>query len=97
MEELVKNDSFASILKGRLSAEITPYDFVEEEVEEEETLEDGEEAFQKYLSDDNNIVLVTYSNGKRFILNYCSYAVLIEVDGVTYRIESQSYTQLPNN
>ena len=94
MEELVKNDSFASILKGRLTAEITPYDFVEEVVEEE-VEEDGEEAFQKYLSDENNIVLVTYANGKRFILNYCSYAVLIEVDGVTYRIESQSYTQLP--
>ena len=96
MKALVENDSFAAILKGRLSAELTSYDYVAEDTEDvEDEEEDGEGAFEKYLSDDNNIVLVTYANGKRFILNYCSYAVLIEVDGVVYRIESQSYTQLP--
>jgi len=38
---------------------------------------------------------VTYSNGTRFLLNYCNYAIVVEIDGVSYRVESQSYQKIP--
>ena len=74
---------------------LNPFDYVEEE--EEEILDEEEiEIYDKYLSDDNNIVLVTYSNGSRFLLNYCNYAVVVEIDGVFYRVEAQNYQKVPS-
>ncbi len=71
-----------------------PYDYIAPEVEEE-ILEDEEEVYNKYSSDKNSVVLVTYSNGTRFLLNYCNYAIVVEIDGVSYRVESQSYQKIP--
>ena len=71
-----------------------PYDYIAPEVEEE-VLEEEEEVYNKYSSDKNSVVLVTYSNGTRFLLNYCNYAIVVEIDGVSYRVESQSYQKIP--
>ncbi len=65
------------------------------EKEEDEVLEEEEEVYNKYSADKNSIVVVTYSNGTRFLLNYCNYAVVVEIDGVSYRVESQSYQKIP--
>ena len=79
---------------NKLTARINPFDYIAEEEEEIEE-EDDEPPYTRYLSNDNNIVLVTYSNGTRFLLNYCNYAVIVEVEGVTYRVEGQDYKKLP--
>ena len=71
-----------------------PYDHIAEE-KGDEVLEEEEEVYNKYSTDKNSIVLVTYSNGTRFLLNYCNYAVVVEIDGVSYRVESQSYQKIP--
>ena len=47
--------------------------------------------YTKYTSDDNSIVLVTYENGKRFILNYNNFDVTTVVDGETYTVGSYGY------
>lgn len=71
-----------------------PYDHIVEE-KQDEILEEEEEVYNKYSADKNSIVLVTYSNGTRFLLNYCDYAVVVEIDGISYRVESQSYQKIP--
>lgn len=47
--------------------------------------------YTKYTSDDSSIVLVTYENGKRFILNYNNFDVTTVVDGETYTVGSYGY------
>lgn len=53
---------------------------VEEEVEEETVLD-------KYVEDSGNIILLTYENGKTFILNYNAFDVEVTVNGVKYTVE----------
>ena len=71
-----------------------PYDHIPVE-KDDEILEEEEAVYNKYSSDKNSVVLVTYSNGTRFLLNYCNYAIVVEIDGVSYRVESQSYQKIP--
>jgi hypothetical protein len=87
-----EDDSLIYVIE-KLTARINLFDYVEEE-EEEIIEEDDEIPYTKYLSNDNNIVLVTYSDGTRFLLNYCNFAVVVEVDGVSYRVEAQDYQKL---
>ncbi len=47
-----------------------------------------------YTSDIDNIVIVTYENGTRFILNYNIYTVDVRIDGVVYEIEKYGYVKL---
>ena len=89
-----EEDESLLYVTSKLVNRINLYNYVEEE-EEEIIEEEEEEEYTKYLSNDNNIVLVTYSNGTRFLLNYCNYAVVVEVDGVMYRVESQDYKKIP--
>lgn len=87
------NENLMTYVTEKLVARINPYDYIAEE--EEEVPEEEEKPYNKYRSDDNEIVLVTYSNGTRFLLNYCNFAVIVEIDGVSYRVEAQSYQKIP--
>lgn len=44
--------------------------------------------------DDGTIVYMTYENGISFILNYNLFDVMVEIDGVTYRVDSLSFVKL---
>ncbi len=37
---------------------------------------------------------MTYENGISFILNYNLFDVMVEIDGVTYRVDSLSFVKL---
>ncbi len=50
-----------------------------------------EEAGSRYVSDDNKIVLVSYSNGTSFILNFNDYNVTTTVNGTVYTVVSYGY------
>ena len=50
----------------------------------------------KYASDDNMIAVVTYENGKTFILNFNNYGVTTEYNGVTYTISAYGYVVFTN-
>ena len=51
----------------------------------------GDDTKSKYASDDNMIAVVTYENGKTFILNFNNYSVTTEYNGVTYTISEYGY------
>ncbi|MBQ6892861.1 MAG: hypothetical protein IJN48_01530 [Clostridia bacterium] len=61
---------------------------------EEET--DGEDDYEytKYTSDDNQIVLVTYSNGTSFILNYNDFEITTVVDGTEYTVDGYGFVRI---
>ena len=69
----------------------------EEEKEEEENVQDS-----KYLSNNGNIVAVTYGGKggddlapyKTFILNYNSYTVQVEFEGVEYTIPKHDFVSI---
>ena len=65
---------------------------VEYTVEEKPARETEGYQYTKYTSDDNSIVLVTYENGKRFILNYNNFDITTVVDGKTYTVGNYGYT-----
>jgi len=41
----------------------------------------------RYLEDSGNIILLTFENGKTFILNYNAFDIVVTVDGVEYTVE----------
>lgn len=77
----------AEYVAGNIAAG-QPIEYTVEEKPERET--DGYN-YTKYTSDDNSIVLVTYENGKRFILNYNNFDITTVVDGETYTVGSYGY------
>ncbi len=81
-------------------------DLIEEEIENlEEELEEEEEAepglsledfmeTEKYKTEIGSIVLVEYEGGVKFILNYNSFDVTVELDGETYTLEALSFERI---
>lgn len=69
---------------------ITYKEYLENLKKEEESKKDEEveETIpDRYLEDSGNIILLTYENGKTFILNYNSFDVKVTVDGVEYVVK----------
>lgn len=64
---------------------------IEYTIEEKPARETEGYQYTKYTSDDNSIVLVTYENGKRFILNYNNFDITTVVDGKTYTVGNYGY------
>lgn len=64
---------------------------IEYTIEEKPERETDGYKYTKYTSDDNSIVLVTYENGKRFILNYNNFDITTVVDGKTYTVGNYGY------
>ncbi len=52
------------------------------------------EEVSKYAVTDGSIVLVTYENGTRFILNYNGFAVKVVVDGKSYTVGSYNFVKI---
>ncbi len=48
----------------------------------------------KYTTSKGKIVVVTYSNGVKFILNYNNFDVTTVVDGETYKVDSLGFVKL---
>ena len=46
---------------------------------------------QRYHSDDNKIVLLTYENGKTFILNFNSFDITTKIGDVVYTVSAYDY------
>jgi len=44
---------------------------------------------------DGSIVYMEYDNGVSFVLNYNSFAVSVEIDGVAYTVESVDFVKIP--
>ncbi|MBQ8837318.1 MAG: hypothetical protein IJ002_07430 [Clostridia bacterium] len=65
--------------------------YVAPEAEEEEST--GYE-YTKYTSDDHQIVLVTYSDGTSFILNYNDFEITTVVDGTTYTVGGYGFVKI---
>ena len=49
---------------------------------------------EKYALTSGTLVLVTYENGVKFILNYNSYRVTTDVDGKTYEVEPLDFIRI---
>lgn len=71
--------------------EVVPYEVVLNIVETPKVEEKEEEVKSKYASDNNMIAVVTYENGKTFILNFNNYSVTTEYNGVIYTISAYGY------
>ncbi len=67
---------------------------LEEEIAEPEVSLDDYIEFDKYKTEIGSIVLVEYEGGVRFILNYNSFNVTVELEGVTYTLEALSFERL---
>jgi hypothetical protein len=103
----------ADILAACEKAMFTAEQLVEEGVLEDEDQDNGlggidkDESKDKFVVDNNQIVLVTYGDRdatthakqayKSFILNYNNYAVVVEHEGVVYTIPRGGYVVLYNN
>ncbi len=48
----------------------------------------------KYTTDDGKIAVVTYSNGVKFILNFNSFDVTVEYDGVEYTVKDLGFVKI---
>ncbi|MBQ7821937.1 MAG: hypothetical protein IJ391_06630, partial [Clostridia bacterium] len=48
----------------------------------------------KYTTDEGKIAVVTYSNGVKFVLNFNSFDVTVEYDGVQYTVESLGFIKI---
>ena len=48
-------------------------------------------SFDRYHSDDNKIVLLTYENGKTFILNFNSFDITTKIGGTVYTVSAYGY------
>ena len=47
--------------------------------------------YERYHSDDNKIVLLTYENGKTFILNFNSFAITTKIGDTVYTVSAYGY------
>ena len=54
----------------------------------------GEYVRTKYTTDEGKMVVVTYDNGVRFILNYNDFDVTAVLDGVTYSIDALGFAKI---
>ena len=54
----------------------------------------GEYVRTKYTTDEGKMVLVTYDNGVRFILNYNNFDVTAVLDGETYTIDALGFAKI---
>ncbi len=54
----------------------------------------GEYVRTKYTTDEGKMVVVTYDNGVRFILNYNDFDVTAVLDGVTYTIDALGFVKI---
>ena len=61
---------------------------------ETDTEEEEGYKYTKYTSDDNQIVLVTYSNGTSFILNYNDFEITTVVDGTEYTVAGYGFVRI---
>ena len=86
--------ALAQLREQYLAGEIPAgQEIVAETVEAPEVEKTGY-TYTKYTSDDNSIVLVTYENGVRFILNYNNFDITTVVDDVTYAVGAYGYLRL---
>ena len=46
---------------------------------------------ERYHSDDNKIVLLTYENGKTFVLNFNSFDITTKIGDVVYTVSAYGY------
>jgi len=58
------------------------------------TVEEEEKPVSRYISDDNKIILVSYSNGTSFILNFNDYDITTVVNDTVYTVVSYGYVVL---
>lgn len=61
---------------------------------EEEVIENVVASDEKYVADDNKVVFVKYENGTSFLLNFNSYDVRVNYNGVWHMIKSYGYVVL---
>ncbi|MCD7712082.1 MAG: DUF5696 domain-containing protein, partial [Firmicutes bacterium] len=77
------------------SGETDDTDSNESEETEEPTEEEEEtvlvDTTSKYIVDDGSVVLVTYENGRSFILNYNNFQIKVTVNGTEYTIGAYDY------
>lgn len=66
-------------------------EYGEEEIVEEVV---EEVVLEKYATVSGSVVRVAYENGVSFILNYNSYAIHVEYDGVEYTIDSLDFIRI---
>ena len=71
--------------------EVAPYEVVLNIATPPKAEDKDEDTKSKYASDNNMIAVVTYENGKTFILNFNNYSVTTEYNGVTYTISAYGY------
>ena len=90
--EEARKDAMKAMREEYVAGNIAAGQTIEYTVEEKPTRETEGYKYTKYTSDDNSIVLVTYENGKRFILNYNNFDITTVVDGKTYTVGNYGYT-----
>lgn len=93
------NGGSADVVDVKIDGDVVVYDseysFVTDSVA---TDSDDDYEYTNYTNDIGNIVLVTYSDGTRFILNYNIYAVEITLeDGETYTLGKYEYVKIGGN
>ena len=89
--ELAKKVAIESMREQYLAGTIGAGEAINPVLEEKPVKETTGYQYTKYTSDDNQIVLVTYENGKAFILNYNNFAITTVVDGETYTVDGYGY------
>lgn len=90
--EEARKDAMKAMREEYVAGNIAAGQTIEYTVEEKPARETEGYKYTKYTSDDNSIVLVTYENGKRFILNYNNFDITTVVDGKTYTVGNYGYT-----
>ncbi len=89
--EAAKKTEMTAMREQYVAGEIGAGEVIDPVVEETPVKETTGYKQTKYTSDDNQIVLVTYENGKSFILNYNNFAITTVVDDVTYTVDGYGY------
>ncbi len=74
---------------------ITGHRFIEgHRVASEEELEMYGQDDVRFKTTSGTVVLVTYENGTKFILNYNSYQIRVELDGIAYTLDELSFVRI---